>query len=193
MISPEALEKARDIAFDFDCDWTADGRRQGNREYQDAINAIATALQAERDAAAPKLPDDLAGLVERLNGVYRVPITDGLGAVGAGEEPDNPNEFVRRFETPPIQKEAAATIQSLVARIAELEAGLDCLVNAKALSGVRELVAGWNGENQPDGPYAERHPARLGATLPKTNCGAVYALDEAMQAARILLNKDRQP
>ncbi len=61
MISPEALEKARDIAFDFDCDWTADGRRQGNREYQDAINAIAAALQAERDAAVPKLPDDLAG------------------------------------------------------------------------------------------------------------------------------------
>ena len=129
MISPEALEKARDIAFDFDCDWTADGRRQGNREYQDAINAIATALQAERDAAAPKLPDDLAGLVERLNGVYRVPITDGLGAVGSGEEPDNPNEFVRRFETPPIQKEAAAAIQPLVARIAELEAGLRGLLD----------------------------------------------------------------
>ena len=179
-ISPEALEKARSLVANYGSD--PDGL---------LVGAIAAALQTA--AAAPKLPDDLAGLVERLNGVYRVPITDGLGAVGAGEEPDNPNEFVRRFETPPIQKEAAATIQPLVARIAELEAGLDCLVNAKALSGVRELVAGWNGENQPDGPYAERHPARLGATLPKTNCGAVYALDEAMQAARILLNKDRQP
>ena len=191
-ISPEALEKARDaieeniVMGDIDDD-TAVITTGG------MLGSIAAALQAERDAAAPKLPDDLAGLVERLNGVYRVPITDGFGAVGSGEEPDNPNEFVRRFETPPIQKEAAAAIQSLVARNAELEAGLDCLVNAKALSGVRELVAGWNGENQPDGPYAERHPARLGATLPKTNCGAVYALDDAMQTVRSLLNKDRQP
>ena len=87
----------------------------------------------------------------------------------------------------------AAALQSQAARIAELEAGLDCLVNAKALSGVRELVAGWNGERRPEGPYTERHPARLGATLPKTNCGAVYALDDAMQTARSLLNKDRQP
>lgn len=87
----------------------------------------------------------------------------------------------------------AAALQSQAVRIAELEAGLDCLVNAKALSGVRELVAGWNGERRPEGPYTERHPARLGATLPKTNCGAVYALDDAMQTVRSLLNKDRQP
>ena len=58
---------------------------------------------------------DVAGLVERLEGVYRVPITDGLGAVGGGEEPDNPNEFVRRFPTVPIQLEAASTIRALVA------------------------------------------------------------------------------
>lgn len=79
----------------------------------------------------------------------------------------------------------AATTQ---ATIKALEA-LDRLVNAKALAGVRELVAGWNGENRPDGPYAERHPSRLGATLPKTDCGAVYELDEAMQAARAALAK----
>ena len=29
-------------------------------------------------------------LVKRLRGEYRVPITDGLGAVGSGSEPDNP-------------------------------------------------------------------------------------------------------
>lgn len=119
MISPEALEKARAIAL------KAAGHVRNNADAEAVENivtaSVATALQAERDAAVPKLPDDLAGLVERLNGVYRVPITDGLGAVGAGEEPDNPNEFVRRFETPPIQKEAAAAIQPLVARIAELE------------------------------------------------------------------------
>lgn len=73
------------------------------------------------------------------------------------------------------------------AREATLRAALRRIINAKALRGVRELVAGWNGENRPDGPYAERHPARLGATLPKTTCGAVYELDEAMQSARTAL------
>lgn len=119
-ISPEALEKARAVAQSI-CDNTR------TLIGENDIIFIATALQAERDAAAPKLPDDLAGLVERLNGVYRVPITDGLGAVGSGEEPDNPNEFVQRFETPPIQKEAAAAIQSLVARNAELRAEIAAL------------------------------------------------------------------
>jgi hypothetical protein len=52
-------------------------------------------------------------LVQRLLGQYRIPITDGLGPAG-GEEPDNPSEFVRTFETPPIQKEAAIAITSLV-------------------------------------------------------------------------------
>jgi hypothetical protein len=47
-----------------------------------------------------------------LRGTYRIPITDGLGPAG-GEEPDNPNEFVRTFEAPPIQKEAAAELERL--------------------------------------------------------------------------------
>lgn len=69
----------------------------------------------------------------------------------------------------------------------QMAEALRALVDAKALSGVREQVAGWNGENRPV-PYKERHPDRLGATLPKTNCGAVYALDDAMQAARAALS-----
>lgn len=69
----------------------------------------------------------------------------------------------------------------------QLETALAALVNAKALSGVRAQVAGWNGENLPE-PHASRHPYRLGATLPKTCCGEVYELDEAMQAARALLS-----
>lgn len=69
----------------------------------------------------------------------------------------------------------------------QLEQALSALVNAKALSGVRSQVAGWNGENRPEGPHLERHSYRLGATLPKTCCGEVYELDEAMQAARALL------
>jgi len=65
-------------------------------------------------------------IVDRLNGVYRTPITDGLGPAG-GEEPDNPNEFVRTFQTPPIQKEAAATITALRKRVEELEGALEQL------------------------------------------------------------------
>lgn len=52
-------------------------------------------------------------LIRRLRGEYRVPITDGLGSAG-GEEPNNPNEFVRTFEVPPINKEAAGAIENLV-------------------------------------------------------------------------------
>lgn len=69
----------------------------------------------------------------------------------------------------------------------QMAEALRALVDAKALSGVRKQVAGWNGEDRPV-PYKERHPDRLGATLPKTNCGAVYALDDAMQAARAALS-----
>lgn len=156
-ISPEALEKARSLVANYGSD--PDGL---------LVGAIAAALQAERDAAAPKLPDDLAGLVERLNGVYRVPITDGLGAVGSGEEPDNPNEFVRRFETPPIQKEAAAAIQPLVARIAELEAGLKDTAEA-----LRSRLTADELNAPHHKPY--EHP--------------LSAYDRAAR----LLNKDRQP
>lgn len=161
-ISPEALEKARSLVANY-----------GNDPDGLLVGAIAAALQTA--AAAPKLPDDLAGLVRLLK------------ALATDHECDDEMDAASTCD------QAASTIQSLVARIAELEAGLDCLVNAKALSGVRELVAGWNGERRPEGPYTERHPARLGATLPKTNCGAVYALDDAMQTVRSLLNKDRQP
>ena len=170
MISPEALEKARAIVDTVqksitlaDLEATRDCETFIRDKY---VNAIAAALQAERDAAAPKLPDDLAGLVERLNGVYRVPITDGLGAVGSGEEPDNPNEFVQRFETPPIQKEAAAALQSLVARNAELEMGLEDLLS-------------WF----PDKPSEPEWRIKAGN----------YGADAAVSIARSLLNKDRQP
>ena len=52
-------------------------------------------------------------IVERLRGIYRIPITDGLGAVGSGEEPNNPTEYVSKFETSPIQHEAAKEIERL--------------------------------------------------------------------------------
>lgn len=63
-------------------------------------------------------------LVERLSGIYRIPITDGLGPAG-GEEPDNPSEFVRRFEVPPIHREAAAEIKRLRAALAPFAKAAD--------------------------------------------------------------------
>lgn len=63
---------------------------------------------------------DRATLVDRLRGIYRIPITDGLGAVGGGEEPDNPNEFVRHFETTPICHEAANYIEELETALKQL-------------------------------------------------------------------------
>lgn len=69
----------------------------------------------------------VASLVDRLRGIYRIPITDGLGATGGGEEPDNPTEFVRRFETPPIQNEAATVLEALCAMMVEQEEALTLL------------------------------------------------------------------
>lgn len=60
----------------------------------------------------------MSDLVERLLGVYRVPITDGLGPAG-GDEPDNENYFVQTFPTTPIQVEAAREIERLQAENAE--------------------------------------------------------------------------
>lgn len=77
-------------------------------------------------------------------------------------------------------------------QVKELRERLSAMVTAKALKGVREIVSGWNGEGKADGPY-ERHPSKLGATLPKTNCGAVYELDEAMCRARALPSPQVKP
>ena len=93
-ISPEALEKARSLVANYGSD--PDGL---------LVGAIATALQAERDAAAPKLPDDLAGLVKELRDAARL----NAGPLG----PEARSEH-----------RALTAIQSLAARNAELEAGL---------------------------------------------------------------------
>ncbi|WP_419900627.1 hypothetical protein [Roseomonas sp. USHLN139] len=61
---------------------------------------------------------DPATLVDRLRGVYRIPITDGLGPAG-GDEPSNPTEFVRRHQASPIQHAAAAEIERLRAEALE--------------------------------------------------------------------------
>lgn len=54
----------------------------------------------------------MSDIVERLRGIYRIPITDGLGPAG-GDEPNNQTEFVRSFPVPSINIEAAAEIERL--------------------------------------------------------------------------------
>ena len=54
------------------------------------------------------------------------------------------------------------------------------LIKAVNELGLRDLVAGWNGENREDGPL-EPHPNNLGVTL-KTNAGTVYAIDAALRS-----------
>lgn len=71
-------------------------------------------------------------------------------------------------------------------KIEALETALTDVLDAKALSGIRDLVAGWNGEHLPENERYGRHHDNLGVTLP-TNCGAIYELDEAMLRARVLL------
>lgn len=75
----------------------------------------------ERAGFSAITPAEVGGLVERLRGIYRIPITDGLGAVGSGEDPDNPDEFVRKFDTPPIQHEAATALEAQAAELAAVK------------------------------------------------------------------------
>lgn len=114
--------------------------------------------------------------VEPLGEIARLPLPDRPAKGYAPTICDQ--RFIAAFNP--------ATALAILDRLERAEKALDALVNAKALSGVRGLVSGWNGEDRPE-PYNERHPPSLGATLPKTNCGAVYELDEAMQAARSVL------
>lgn len=102
MISPEALEKGRAITHMF-CLFPPSDKQA--LEIQ-----IAAALQAERDAAAPKLPNDVAALVTALKGVDHMSVEDC-------------------FLQSPLFAKAATTIQSLVARNAELETGLRGLLD----------------------------------------------------------------
>lgn len=90
----------------------------------------------EQTEEVQEMNDDL---VKRLRGEYRIPITDGFGAVGAGNEPENPNEFVRSFDTAPIQHEAADRIEELETAfkifIEEIEDVFACISDATSASG----------------------------------------------------------
>ena len=134
MISPEALEKARSLVANYGSD--PDGL---------LVGAIAAALQTA--AAAPKLPDDLAGLVKELRDAAHL----NAGPLGPEARAEH---------------RALTTIQSLVARNAELEMGLEDLLS-------------WF----PDKPSEPEWRIKAGN----------YGADAAVSIARSLLNKDRQP
>lgn len=64
-------------------------------------------------------------LTDRLRGVYTLAVNDGAGPLNGSDT------FTRKFETPPIQKEAAAEIE----RLNDINADL-----LEALKALRSLV-----------------------------------------------------
>lgn len=83
-------------------------------------------------------------------------------------------------------EEIRSVFLSLAGQAEALQREMAALLEAEALSGIRALVAGWNGEHLPENERFGRHHDELGVKLP-TTCGAIYALDEAMTRARALL------
>jgi len=59
----------------------------------------------------------MSDLVNRLRGIYTMPINDGGGPI------DGKDTFSRTFETAPIQHEAANRIEELEKELAEIKAG----------------------------------------------------------------------
>lgn len=91
----------------------------------------------------------MSELVDRLRGIYRVKITDGLGPVEGSADPNDPDHFVRVFETTPISKEAADRIEALENQLralvewsltVETKHGLDGLLDEMARA--EELLEG---------------------------------------------------
>lgn len=89
-----------------------------------------------------------ANLIERLRGIVRVPITDGMGPAG-GEEPDNADFFVRTFPTSPLAREAADIISALQREADGLREAL------------REAVAYADGVSWADGMPIDKQAKRL--------------------------------
>jgi len=144
----------------------------------DPDSAVHRAMELRLEAAEAELArlrepaGDVGNLCDRLRGIYRVPITDGLGPVGCGEEPHNPNEFVRRFETPPIQREAAAL---LLRQAGEIE----------RWRGLRDAIAELRGYG-PEWPEHGNVPLAIAAGYSLTLTRATSAealLREAAEAA----------
>lgn len=86
---------ARDIAFDFDCDWTADGRRRGEREEQDAVEAIARALAAAEAEASANLISIIADIRQK-SGIGGKPMLGELAEAIAEKIKDARREIAKR-------------------------------------------------------------------------------------------------
>lgn len=78
----------------------AESARQSRLEFVQAL--IGEPIAARSD------------LVKRLLGIYAGPVNDGAGLL------DGKSEFVRTFQTPPIQHEAAARIEALEKQVASI-------------------------------------------------------------------------
>lgn len=147
------------------------------------------------------------GLVDRLRGVYSVPVNDGAGPL------DGKDTFTREFKTPPIQHEAALEIECLAAeleaarrRVAELEARFPKTADGVAiLPGMRlwdanldEAVVKWvahetgHVEPQYDGDEIPSHWNNPDGTMSYAHCEQsgrfrwwkCYSTREAAIAAR---------
>lgn len=71
-------------------------------------------IEIDKQAERAKIEAELSAvpletLCERLRGVVRIPVNDGAGPLNGS------NEFVRQFETGPINHVAARTIERLMA------------------------------------------------------------------------------
>lgn len=122
---------------------------------------------------------DSKELCARLRGEYRIPITDGLGAAG-GNEPDNPNEFVRHFVTPPIQKEAATLIEQQAAEIERLReqwTAFERIVAYASASEAEEMMAYLSGKDR-----SELAKARATASYAASHLGLALKETEEVQA-----------
>lgn len=128
----------------------------------------------------------LKDLIDRLRGIYRIPIQDGLGPSGGGEEPNNPSEHVERFETTRISREAAGAIEKLIAERDEAianaarwpEACGDAVINLmierdKAAEAMREAAARWHEAHA-------RHCADMGSKSVAIRHGAYAAAIRAL-------------
>jgi hypothetical protein len=76
-------------------------------DYADAILPIIARIRAQDNNKPEPVGDDVRELVNRLRGIYTIPVNDGAGLL------DGKDTFTREFKTPPIQKEAADTIERL--------------------------------------------------------------------------------
>ena len=76
---------------------------------QDRKNKIRAEVEAELAGLSVET------LCERLRGTYRIPVNDGGGPLNGSME------FVRQFETGPIQHEAARRIESLINELSKCQ------------------------------------------------------------------------